>query len=200
MRHYGLNKNSLSVKLGLTSNSVLGRIVNDPKRTPSFDILKEVVKHFPDINARWLVTGEGDLLGRELATFEKGEIRYYKMEVGEPFPDITNSRKSTAVMIVYGFKECEFAFDIFGDSMAPRFKHGDIVLCRDYLNKSILFGEAYLLVINGLATIRIVKNRNAGDNTYILSSENPRYDPYIVDRKDISHLYLIKGILRREVF
>jgi hypothetical protein len=199
MRHYGLNKNSLTVKLGLPSNSVIGRIVNDPDRAPSFDVTREILIKFPGVNARWLMTGVGDMLGRELSTFEKGEVRYFRVNPGDPFPVNDPYFKATAILVVYGYKDCEAAFDVFGESMAPRFKHGDIILCSDYQNKSIIFGESYLLVINGNPIIRIIKG-SAKDLTYRLSAENSRYEDYEINVADISHLYLIKGIIRREVF
>jgi len=196
MKHYGLNKNSLTNKIGYTSNSVIGRIVNDPTRSPSFDLMKELILHFPEINARWLVSGEGDMLGRELATYDKGEVRYYKIGSGEPF-SIENKR-ATAIMLIPSFKDCEAAFDVQGDGMAPRFKHGDVIICTDHTDKLVLLGEAYLLVSNNIPTIRIIKNQT--DLTYKLSAENSRLEDYEINKSDISKLYLIKGLVRREVY
>jgi transcriptional regulator with XRE-family HTH domain len=198
MRHKGLNKNSLSVQLGLTANSVIGRIVNDQSR-PSYDILKDIVTHFTDINARWLVTAEGSMLGKESASkIDKGEIRYFKSGSGEPFPTNTDDLKATAIMTLYGFTDCQYAFDVFGDSMAPRFRSGDLVLCSDHLHKNILPGEAYWIVSEGVPSIRTVKNETNG--SYLLGAENPRYSDYEIKKDEVTHLYLIKGTIRREVF
>lgn len=207
MKYYGLNKNSLTVKVGLssssvrmTSNSVIGKIVNDPEKTPSYNLLREILIIFKDVNARWFVTGEGDMLGKEFSTrHEKGEIRYFKIGPGEPFPDNALGDKATAINIIYGFTDCEIAFDVVGDSMSPRFRPGDILLCSDFTKKSILFGEAYFMVINGTPSIRVIKN-STGELTYTLSAENPRFGDFEVNKADITHLYLIKGIIRREVF
>lgn len=196
MKHYGLNKNSLTVKIGYPSNSVLGRIVNDPTRSPSFDLLKELVLHFPEINARWLISGEGDMLGKELATFDKGEVRYYKIGSGEPFS--TENKRPTDIMLIHSFKDCEMAFDVYGDSMAPRFKHGDVILCVEQTDKPVLIGEAYILVINSVPTIRLIKNQT--ELTYKLSTENSRLEDYEINKSDVSKLYLIKGLVRREVY
>lgn len=198
MKHYGLNKNSLTVKIGLSTNSVIGRIVNEETR-PSFEVLHGILVNLPAVNARWLITEEGSMLGKETASsIEKGEIRYYKGGTGDPFPEENNNTKPTALLTLFGFVDCQYAFDVFGDSMAPKYLSGDIILCSDCMNKSITAGESYYMVINGNPVIRIIKS--VGELTYKLSAENPRIDDYEVKRDSVSHIYQIKGMIRREAF
>ena len=54
-----LNKNSFSKALGFTNNVTIGRLINE-KRKPSLDTLERIIKVF-NINANWLVLGEGEL-------------------------------------------------------------------------------------------------------------------------------------------
>lgn len=61
MEYYGLNMNSFSNRLGLKSNSVITRIVKDPNRGMSLDLLQKILFEFVDINADWLVTGRGGM-------------------------------------------------------------------------------------------------------------------------------------------
>ena len=61
MHHFKLNKNSLSQKLGLSGNSLIGKIVNEPGRGMTTDLLSKFAGAFPSLNLRWLVTGEGDM-------------------------------------------------------------------------------------------------------------------------------------------
>lgn len=56
----GLNKNSFSKAIGLSNNVTIGRIVNQD-REPSFEIIQKIIQTFGSINARWLITGEGDM-------------------------------------------------------------------------------------------------------------------------------------------
>jgi transcriptional regulator with XRE-family HTH domain len=60
MKHYGLNKNSFSVEIGVT-NVAIGKIVND-KRKPNKATLEKIVKRFPEINYEWLLTERGEML------------------------------------------------------------------------------------------------------------------------------------------
>ena len=55
-----------------------------------------------------------------------------------------------------------------------------------------------MVVAAGIPLIRTIKSENT--DSYLLGAENPRYGDYEVKKSDVSHLYLIKGTLRREVF
>ena len=55
------NKNSFSKAIGLGNNVTIGRIINE-RRDPSYDVLHKIIQTFGNkINARWLLTGEGQM-------------------------------------------------------------------------------------------------------------------------------------------
>ena len=61
MNEMGYNKNSFSKAIGLGNNVTIGRIINE-KRDPSYEVLQKIIQTFGHrINARWLVTGEGEM-------------------------------------------------------------------------------------------------------------------------------------------
>lgn len=64
MHHFRLNKNSLSQKLGLSGNSLIGKIVNEPGRGMTTELLAKFAFAFPTLNLRWLVTGEGNMFNQ----------------------------------------------------------------------------------------------------------------------------------------
>ena len=59
---YRLNMNSLSTRLKLPSNSIITRIVKDPKRGMSLDLIQKILSEFRDIDAGWFVMGRGEML------------------------------------------------------------------------------------------------------------------------------------------
>jgi hypothetical protein len=61
MSHYGYNKNSFSVAIGASNNTVIGRLVNERDRRPSFDLMELILKRFPELNPSWLIIGEGEM-------------------------------------------------------------------------------------------------------------------------------------------
>lgn len=198
MFYYHLNKNSLSVRVGFTSNTSITRLANHPDRYPSFEILCTILSAFPEISPRWLILGGGkmfekdDILSRELWT------AYFRREPGTPLPKIQEHTDPTERMRVYGYADCEMASDVFGDSMSPRINSGDIVLCKEVKSTDLItFGETYLIVTLPEPVVRYIKNSPAED-ILKLGAENPRFEDYEVKRSEILALYRVKGIIRRE--
>lgn len=55
---YDLNPTSLSKKLGYKSAEKIARLTRDEKNLPSYDILSDILKAFPQMDARWLFNDE----------------------------------------------------------------------------------------------------------------------------------------------
>lgn len=62
IEYYKLNMNSISIQLGLSSNSIITRIVKDPERGMSLELIQKVLFEFREINPDWFVTGRGEML------------------------------------------------------------------------------------------------------------------------------------------
>ena len=74
MDHYRLNMNSLSIRLQLKSNSIITRIVKDPERGMSLELIQKVLFEFPEVNPDWFVTGRGEMLRKRPEAFSAKEI------------------------------------------------------------------------------------------------------------------------------
>jgi hypothetical protein len=61
-RKYELNPTSLSRKLGYDSPEKINRLTRDEKNSPSFQIIQDILRVFPQVNARWLIIGEEDMI------------------------------------------------------------------------------------------------------------------------------------------
>jgi len=61
MRHLGYTKYQLKRQLGIKSSSTIPNILNNPRRRPSYDVINRILTRFSNIDARWLITGEGDM-------------------------------------------------------------------------------------------------------------------------------------------
>lgn len=194
----GMNKNSFAMKIGLSDNATIVRIVNDPARGASYPILRAIFTTFPEVNPRWLILGEGEM-------FEKDEWRkrrlytmYYKLSsfslehfsINDPPPDPID------IMRIHGYYDCEVAFDVFGDSMEPRFNNGDLILCRIMTpGTPIIFGEAYILQTNHDAPLRYIKGET--DTHYKVSAESKRIDDALIKKDDVIRFFKIRGVIRR---
>ena len=126
INHYKLTKNSFSKEIGLSANTVITRIVNDPTRAPSYAVIKMIADRFPELNMRWLITGQGPMTREGEAL--KGYIKYFNLASSADMRKaIQGEIAPTSVIHVYGFQDCDFAFDVIGDSMSPRLNPGEVV-------------------------------------------------------------------------
>lgn len=64
IRHFGYNSNSFSVHLGLKYNSIITRVLNDPdpERGISMELTQRILRSFPQLDERWFILGEGEML------------------------------------------------------------------------------------------------------------------------------------------
>lgn len=60
VKYYGLNANSLTQKLGYSTNSKMYKILSGTE--PSFPTLVDMLRVFSDVSPAWLVLGEGPML------------------------------------------------------------------------------------------------------------------------------------------
>ena len=191
IKHYGLNKNTFSLKLGMANNSLIVRIVNDAWRGISMEMCQKILTEFPEVNAKWLVTGEGEMLDKPNFPDPKLHyIQYYKDQMQEPVD----------LFRLVGYEDCDFAFDVIGDSMTPRYQTGDIVICKEVDKHGPLrIGEAYRFISENIPFIRFIKNEIDAE-TIKLGAANQRHEDTTIRKTDISRLWLIKGSIRREAY
>jgi len=62
LHKYELKPVDLSRELGYASAEKISRLVRDEANKPSYQLIGDIIKAFPEINARWLATGEGEMV------------------------------------------------------------------------------------------------------------------------------------------
>lgn len=72
-----MNKNSFSVKLGV-SPTIIHNIIDGRGSKPSYEVLHKIVTTFKNVNAYWLLMGEGDML---IESSEKEKLVLSKSEL-----------------------------------------------------------------------------------------------------------------------
>lgn len=82
----------------------------------------------------------------------------------------------------------ELAFEVTGDSMAPAFPAGARVLLKR-VKSVIAWGEVHVIdTVDGPVLKRIDQGEN---DTFILRSDNPAYQPIVVTREDIRGVWRV---------
>lgn len=175
----------------------------------SFD--EEIIGNkFPEVSRVFLLTGEGDMI-------QSKEPKIIKLESNQGVPYFEDIEATATIASSYSdfkevptfyidyehFNDCTAYVPIVGDSMYPSFCSGEIIAIKKIFNLDvILWGEAYFVVTNGNANdIKAAKLLfpHEDESKIILRSSNPNYKGDTpINKKDILHLYLIKGKIHRK--
>ncbi len=92
------------------------------------------------------------------------------------------------------FIECSLALRVSGDSMYPKYRSGDIVVCKLIQDKStILHGEPYVVITSEYCAVKYVDPHQKDKTKIVLRSENPKFKPTEVSKKEVLQLYLVRG-------
>ena len=103
-----LSNAELAEKIGIQKSTVSHLLSGRNK--PGFDFLNKLVKVFPDINLRWLITGEGDTFSEQSPTLPENPAKTNesnKQEIQE-ITDTGTKNDLKEIIVVYKDK----TFDI----------------------------------------------------------------------------------------
>ncbi len=96
-----------------------------------------------------------------------------------------------------GFGDCDFALNVWGDSMFPSLHNGSIAICKEWKQSFIEYGYIYLIITS--ENHRMIKYIKPGTSKDTIScvSENKFYPPFEIRKDEILKLYMIKGSIER---
>ena len=145
-----------------------------------------------------MFTGDGGMLkeGAGDSSGRGSRIRYW-VDVdataggGELFDDMTTNRFID--LSIPEFRDCTDAVNLYGDSMMPLYRNGQIIILKEWKENFIDFGNVYLVITcNGNRMVKYLRRGSDADHVLCIS-ENKDFDPFEIERKDILRLYLVKG-------
>jgi phage repressor protein C with HTH and peptisase S24 domain len=203
-------ENSLNASRGSISKAV-----KEGKSIGS-NTLEKILSAYPDLNATWLLTGDGEMLNTNVAgnvttyklksdtAVESQQIPLYDIEAVAGlvplFNDARNLEPIDHISIPY-LPKCDGAIYVTGDSMYPLLKSGDIVLYKKLhdIQNEIFWGEMYLLSLDvsgeEYITVKYIR-KSPKEGFVILASQNPDYQDKEVSLDKIKALALVKASIR----
>lgn len=185
--------------------------------------VQRVVENYPKYSPDWLITGNGEMLRRDIIApsdgtnmlitpihkpvytekrLEEQFIPFLAFDASAGFAQLEYAPEHVIGQIaIPNMPPCDGAVQVVGDSMYPLLKSGDIVAYRIINDISnIHFGDMYLVCINEDGDTYIaVKwiNKHPNDpNKVVLLSYNEHYAPRDVELRHIIRLALIKFSIR----
>lgn len=169
-------------------------------KSVSAEMADKIVAYYPKYNKYWLLTGDGDMTNDMPAQRSSHSIRYW-VDVDATAGGVTMFddmiTKNYIDLNIPEFRDCTDAVNLYGDSMAPLYKSGQIIILKEWTESFIDFGNVYLIVTK--SGNRMVKYLRKGtDKQHVLCvSENKEFDPFEIELGDILRLYLVKGSVQK---
>ena len=125
---------------------------------------------------------------------------YYPEVYAKAGFDIANFNDEMQRIPVYipNFGDDVAFINVYGDSMYPKYKAGDVIGIKPVDFVYLVFGHPYVVVFdNGDVNIKYV--RKGSDDLHVsLESENPKYDPREYPLSIIRAFYAVKGSVKKE--
>lgn len=158
---------------------------NGKQGLPSSDFIIKICKTYPELNIRWLLTGEGEMItGCSAATTTEKKVKFYDISgscgfgvEGQDFPNQVDLAIDIRCFPVQ-YRDLKLsAIKARGDSMSPTIEDGDLVF---YVDKNTINDEGiYIVNVDGRIFIkRIIFDFER--RQFCLVSDNKNYDKFYI--------------------
>lgn len=135
---------------------------------------------------------------------ERQRVPFYDMDVTAGIVEAYPDTEAPAYSINFApVNDCTAALPVYGESMEPGIRSGDIVFVRELHNRTTLqWGEIYLVVTDetcdNMRTIKRVYPHPDGQH-YILRADNPTYKgDTIIPVASVLKIFIVKGHFARK--
>lgn len=164
-------------------------------RAMTLGLLTRVADTFPDVlNRDYLLKGEGDV-----AAPDRTMRPHYEATAAAGFMSgLADPESGTLRPRIPDMPSYDFTIDARGESMEPKIKSGDTLLCRlaeDRANPPI--GKVCVIDGKDGAAVKVLAAASESGRTLTLHSLNPAYRDYRVDAAEVSHIAVVVALLRK---
>ncbi len=181
------------------------------------DKCEKICYVFPDIDLKWLITGNGDMLitgKQEKEALYVAEDRPHYGNL-KPIPLVSQKAvggfgnhsfaveekdvKEYYVVPKFKHKKIDFMIEVEGPSMYPKYNSGDVVACTIIKENSFIQWHKVHVVATldqGIIIKRIEPSQK--ENYLTMMSDNEKYKPFDVPREEITGIALVVGVIRLE--
>lgn len=166
----------------------------------SLKVMKALEERFPEINAEWLRTGNGEMIDKNKVIEKRNADNAFRVPLlpiaaqgGTPDNFECQVEKYDCEMMLSPIENVSLAIPITGDSMSPEFPSGSKVLVQKINEKAFIeWGCTYVLdTVNG-AIIKNIFPVKDDETKVICRSVNPNFSDFIIDTADIRGWYRVR--------
>ena len=200
IKYLGIGQSKFEKLCGLSNG-----YINNSKGNFGSANIEDILKACDDLNRSWLLTGEGEMLKSKNDPCDKDgsgnediEIEHVRLlplfAHGGSLSDFTVSVKdSDCEKVVSPVKGADFAIQVTGDSMAPEYPSGSVILIKK-INESafIEWGKAYVLdTENGSVVKKVVPSDKEGCIRCVSINPDPSFAPFDVPLSSVFGIYRV---------
>lgn len=191
------NQSDLSKLLDINRSYITN--IKCGKKPVTDSIVDKIVESFPEINRTWLLTGKGHMLSDDTVFDVSGENKSSLVPLlpvstqGGTLNDYVVSIKDTDCEKIASPVKADFAITVTGDSMAPEYPSGAMVLVKKIDEKAFIeWGRVYVLDTCNGTVIKEIRKGNSDEEVECVSiNTDPKYCPFYVRFADIYGVYRV---------
>lgn len=203
------SQKDLGQKLGYSNESYFSQIINGKVQRPK-DFGQKLKSLLPQLNERWLLNGEGNMINGESQPTEDShkedsikkekdnQIEYIRLlplyAQGGSLNDFSVSVCDyDCEMIISPVKGASFAMQVSGDSMSPEYPNGSRIIIKKIDESSFIeWGRVYVLDTNNGSVVKIIVPSDREDCIRCISiNKDPIYAPFDVPKSSINGVYRV---------
>lgn len=167
---------------------------------------------FPEIDANWLLRGEGPMLKAD----SDGEVKASKAEPsadglplvpieavagfnGDDMPGVRLEDCLRYVVPEFAAAGAEYLIRVSGSSMYPKYSSGDILACRRIPEIDFFqWGKIYVIDSSQGAMVKRIYQCEDDAACVLCKSDNDKYPPFTLPKSAIRSLSIVIGVIRLE--
>ena len=167
---------------------------------------------FPEIDANWLLRGEGPMLKED----SDGEVKESKAEPsadglplvpieavagfnGDDMPGVRLKDCLRYVVPEFAAAGAEYLIRVSGSSMYPKYSSGDILACRRIPEIDFFqWGKIYVIDSSQGAMVKRIYQCEDDAACVLCKSDNDKYPPFTLPKSAIRSLSIVIGVIRLE--
>lgn len=188
-------------KIGV-GNKTINNIVAEKVKI-SGSVLEKLLQTYPDVDANWLITGQGSMYRQTGSISAKGIPLVNAKAIGgfgnANFTIEERDVKEHYVIPKFKYKKIDFMIEVEGSSMYPKYNSGDVVACTIILESSFIqWNKTHVIATKeqGILIKRIRKSTKK--ECLLMVSDNKDYDHFDVPMSEITGIALVAGVIRLE--
>ena len=176
--------------------TTISNVLSKRKTIPSSSILMSITNAVDGLNSRWLLTGEGDMMGSN----NEGECEFTTRLL--PLSAMGGSMTGFAdkgvslqdcELVVSPIKNVDYAITVYGESMCPEYPNGSRILIKK-INPNVFidWGKTYVLdTSNGAVVKEIHKSSIEGHVSCHSINPDPKFEPFDVPLSEVYGMYKV---------